>query len=117
MQPPSDKNLQEFTLSIIRQRPAGIDNAIGSLGLADRAMRLFNKKISTREVRAAVHNLRAEGLPICSSGAGFFWPARYEEVLQTVERSFRVLARSELKTSRLLRDSGRRLFGHQERLL
>lgn len=118
MQPSLDnKNLQGFILSIIRQRGAGAGLAIGSAALADRAMSLFNREISTREVRQAVHNLRAEGQPICSSGAGFFWPASLQDVMRCVDLEFRSLARNELLTARRLRDAGRRLFGGQWRLL
>jgi hypothetical protein len=118
MQPPLDtKNLQGFILAVVRQRGAGAGVAIGSAALADKATSLFNKEIRTREVRQAVHDLRAEGQPICSSGAGFFWPASLQDVFQTVDVEFRSLARSELLTARLLRDAGRRLFGGQWRLL
>ena len=118
MQPSfDDKNLRGFVLAKIRQAGAGVGFALGSAALADRAMQLFNRDISTREIRQAVHDLRAEGQPICSSGAGFFWPCCLQDVMQTVELEFRSVARSELLTARLLRDSGRRLFGGQWRLL
>lgn len=115
--PPGAETLESFCLSVLRSRGAGVGFAIGSRALAGQAEAFFNREILEREIRQSIHNLRVAGEPICSSTSGFFWPSCLEDVLTTVEQQFRCIARTELVIARRLRESGRRLFGKQLKLL
>jgi len=107
------EDLQSLLLNIIRQRGSGEGSAIKLKVLTERASIYFNRSIPPCTVRESIHLLRQRGYPICSSSLGFFWPASLEDIFSTVNRVFRSPARSELLTSRRMRDAGRRLFGGQ----
>ncbi|MGD0535904.1 MAG: hypothetical protein ABR999_10790 [Methanoregula sp.] len=114
---PGSGSLPSFVLSLLRQRGAGEDSALGAATLAGKATIFFGEPISGRMIRAVVRDLRRTGQPICSNNFGFFWPSNLHDVLATAELQFRGPARDELLTARQLRDAGRRLFGRQESFL
>lgn len=69
-----------------------------------------------RKVRDATHELRRDGVPICSkAGRGVYYPEDLEEVLETAEDLERV-ARDLHYTAKQIRENGRRKFGSQQKL-
>ena len=109
-------DLSGYILALLQER-VGSDQAIPAETLAAKATDFYNVSVTGREIRQAVHDLRMAGQPICSGSGGFFWPVCLQDVLATADHEFRGEARSMLKTARLLRQSGRALFGGQMGLM
>jgi hypothetical protein len=95
----------------------GAENAIAAADLAERVTTFLGEPVSEREIRQAIHDLRHVEKPVCSGATGFFWPACLQDVLACVDLQFRGEARSMLKTARIMRQAGNRLFGGQGRLI
>jgi hypothetical protein len=113
----SEQSLEEWLLAVIQARGEGAAFAVSAASLAGKASCFFNRPIPEAQIRQAVQNLRWANQPVCSGQFGYFWPSGLRDILETVEQVFRNPARSELRTARAMRESGRRLFGRQLPLL
>jgi len=105
-------NLEGFILAAIREH-TGQQNAITAADLAAKASTFEERPVDGREVRLVVHSLRLLSQPLCSGPAGFFWPASLSDVLNCANFEFRSEARSMLQVARIMRRSGKALFGGQ----
>lgn len=65
-------------LKYLKKHCFGQRNAMGGETL----MKVF--RISGTELRKLVHNLRVDGVPICSDRTGYFFPANAWEVIATI---------------------------------
>jgi hypothetical protein len=108
-------NLDGYILALLQEH-SGADHTIPAEVLASKASTFFDAKITGRDVRQVIHNLRQAGNPICRGQQGFYWPAELENVFACANYEFRSEARSMLLTARKLRNAGRALFGGQHRL-
>ena len=109
-------NLDGYILALLQEH-SGADHTIPAEVLASKASTFFDAKITVREVRPVIHDLRQASNPICSGQNGFYWPGCLQEVLSNADNEFRFEARSMLLTARKLREAGRLLFGRQGRLI
>jgi hypothetical protein len=105
-----------YVLAVLRDR-VGAVNAITAADLAAKASAFEVRKIDGREIRDIIHGLRLAGHCICSSSVGFYWPSCLQDVLGCVNLEFRSEAKVMLRVSRIMRESGRRMFGGQASLL
>ena len=65
-------------LKYLKKHCFGQRNAMGG----EKLMKVF--RISGTELRKLVHNLRVDGVPICSDRTGYFYPRTGGEVLATI---------------------------------
>ena len=81
----TSKELQSAILVHIRTQRVGIRNAVKSRYLA------LQFCTTDRKVRAAIHQLRNQGHPICSSvgkSSGFYWPRSMREYKEFRHRDY-----------------------------
>lgn len=69
-----EKELMEY----LKRCCLGQESAISS----KRLRKMFH--IREADLRKMIHNLRAEGIPICSDRTGYFFPANAWEVIATI---------------------------------
>lgn len=65
-------------LEYLQRHCLGRENAISG----KRLKKMFH--VREAELRKMVHNLRVEGIPICSDRTGYFYPANAWEVIATI---------------------------------
>lgn len=106
-------DLSGYVLALIQEH-VGSGNAIPAEALAAKATAFYNVSTSGREIRQVIHDLRQAEKPICSGADGFYWPACLQDVHTCVDLEFRG---SMLRTARVMRQAGNRLFGGQGRLI
>ena len=65
-------------LEYLRRHCPGRETAVSG----KRLKKMF--RVREAELRKMVHNLRVEGIPICSDRTGYFYPANAWEVIATI---------------------------------
>ena len=65
-------------LEYLRRHCPGRETAVSGT----RLKKMF--RVREAELRKMVHNLRVEGIPICSDRTGYFYPANAWEVIATI---------------------------------
>ena len=65
-------------LEYLQRHCLGRENAVSG----KRLKKMF--RVRGAELRKMVHNLRVEGIPICSDRTGYFFPANAWEVIATI---------------------------------
>ena len=69
---------EQELLEYLQRRCPGRENAISGKQLK----KMF--RVREAELRKMVHNLRVEGIPVCSDRTGYFFPANAWEVIATI---------------------------------
>jgi hypothetical protein len=91
----------------------GRERAISREGLVA-ALAMSGFKVSEREARAAINELRKQGRPICSTGGekgGYWWAANWEELNEYIERELHSRAMDLLEQERALRAEAEKEWG------
>ena len=72
------KAKEKELLEYLQRYCPGRENAISG----KRLKKMFH--VREAELRKMVHNLRVEGIPVCSDRTGYFYPANAWEVIATI---------------------------------
>lgn len=88
----------------LKLHACGEDRAISARNLA------LSRALNDRECRDLAEAAAKEGLPICTSGQGYYWPKDKREVYVCTDRLDHQ-AKSMLARSGNLRKAGERIFG------
>ena len=95
----------------------GVENAVSGKDFVNWLITHGFSKLTHRQLRMAIRNMRRDGEPICSkAGQGYFWPTSLNEIKNCVEVEFQKKAKDMLFTGKLIMDAGIHLFGAQRGL-